>query len=278
MLFLKHEEIYLMQKSPWQHILLLAAPGCHAQSTGYSIAVYFEGQQITDSVFLLKYHGNQTGRIGARWMKNGKALFRDTTLLTPGMYAVELKGKGNIAFLISEGAPQQFTLSANPAKLPAMLRFDRSPENQAFADYQRFIDKTHKDQSALEKRSQQNSGNMDTAKVLNAAYKKLEAERDGKIAAINKQFPGSMLAVFVNAVHEGAIPEPDIPLTLANRDMLIRDYYMSYSKRHYFDLVDFTDPRITATPLLEDKLDYYFKHAVHPHPDSVNDLYRADSR
>ncbi|HNZ70147.1 MAG: thioredoxin-like domain-containing protein [Prolixibacteraceae bacterium] len=250
-------------------VILLAGGNCRAQREGYSVVVYFEGHQITDSLFLLKYRGSHAYRISGQLMKNGKGLFRGEKLLTPGMYAVELKEKGNIAFLISEGASQHFTLSANPARLPLMLRFDRSPENQAFADYQRFMEKTRKDQEALEKRLQNSKNDMDTAKVLNAAYKKLEQERDNKVAAINRQFPGSMLALFVNAVHEGAIPAPDFPMTLANRDNLIRDYYANYTKRHYFDLVDFSDPRITATPLLEQKIDFYFKHAVHPHPDSV---------
>jgi len=202
-------------------------------------------------------------------MKNGKALFKGSPLLAPGMYTVELKGKGDIAFLISEGASQQFSLSANPAKLPALLRFDRSPENQAFADYQRFIDKTQKDQASLEKRRQRNQGNKDTAQVLNAAYKKLESERDSKVAAINRQFPGSMLAVFVNAIHDAAIPEPGIPLTLVNREELLRDYYTNYTTRHFFDNIDFSDPRIAATPFLEQKLDYYFKYMVNPNSDSV---------
>ncbi len=240
-----------------------------ATPSGYSIAVYFEGVEITDSLFLVKYRGNRTARIGSQLMKGSKALFRGDQPLAPGMYAIELKDKGNIAFLISEGARQYFSLSANPARLPLMLRFEGSPENQAFADYQRFIEKTHKDQEALEQRLRKNSSNPDSANAIGAAYKKLEEERQHKVESIEKAFPGAMVNLFTMAIHEAPIPEPDFPDSIPHRNMLISDYYTNYTKRHFFDNLSFADPRITATPLFEQKLDYYFKRLVHPHPDSV---------
>ncbi len=243
--------------------------GKTATPSGYSIAVYFEGVTVTDSLFLLKYQGSHSTRIQGTLMKESRALFRGATPLTPGMYAVELQNLGNIAFLISAGAPQQFTLSAQPARLPAMLRFDGSPENQAFADYQRFIQKTQQDQQALEQRLRKSQNNADSATAIGQAYKKLEEERHRKVISIQKDFPGSMVAMFTLAVHEAPIPDPAIPDTIPGYQELIMDYYTHYTRRHFFDVISFSDPRITHTPLLEQKLDYYFKRLVSPHPDSV---------
>jgi hypothetical protein len=42
-----------------------------------------------------------------------------------------------------------------------------------------------------------------------------------------------------------------------------------YFKAHYWDSIDFTDERLTRTPVFEPRLDKYFKDLVPPLPDSV---------
>ena len=138
-------------------IILLAISACQTQPAGYSIAVNLEEAGSADSVYLYRYGGTALTRLEAATLKRGEARFTGTGLLDQGMYAIGVKPESSISFLISEGASQHFSMSADPGKLPVSYQFNGSPENSAFAGYQQFMDSSFRFQTALNQRLQRNS-------------------------------------------------------------------------------------------------------------------------
>lgn len=250
-------------------IILLAISACQTQPAGYSIAVNLEEAGSADSVYLYRYGGTALTRLEAAPLKRGEARFTGTGLLDQGMYAIGVNPESSISFLMSEGASQHFSMSADPGELPVSYHFSGSPENSAFAGYQQFMDSSFRIQTALNQRLQRNSNREDSTRLLWAAVRELETAREKRLAAVNRDFPGSMIALYAQAIREVPVPEPPIPLSAGNRDHLMQEHVFRHMTRHFFDGFPFSDPRITATPLLEKKLSFYFRQLVHPHPDSV---------
>ncbi len=72
-----------------------------------------------------------------------------------------------------------------------------------------------------------------------------------------------MLALFIQTMKEPEMPQPTRPVS----DMI--EYKYGYLANHYFDNINFSDKRLLNTPLLEQKMGFYFKQMVPPLPDSI---------
>lgn len=83
--------------------------------------------------------------------------------------------------------------------------------------------------------------------------------------------PEALEALSKQISQEPEIPEPNIPLFVTNRDQAIREYQQKYAGDHFFDQVDFADPRLTRIPAYGEKLRHYFVRFVIPHPDSLTE-------
>ena len=62
-----------------------------------------------------------------------------------------------------------------------------------------------------------------------------------------------MLALFIQTMKEPEMPQPTRPVS----DMI--EYKYGYLANHYFDNINFSDKRLLNTPLLEQKMGFYFK-------------------
>ncbi len=91
--------------------------------------------------------------------------------------------------------------------------------------------------------------------------KKLQEYRSNVIS----QHPASLLASLFRAMKEPEIP----PMPKKADGTLDSTYPYRYYKGHYWDDIDLSDGRLVRTPILEARLDRYFKQLVAPVPDSV---------
>jgi len=208
---------------------------CQNANLAYSINLELQKSVSGEKIYLQRYSGKSLISIDSIKLSSFKNAFRKENALESGMYAISLKQKPVVNFFISKANQQQFTISLDINNPAQTISFTGSPENQAFIDYLRFLG------------SKQHS----------------QAEINIKGEQLQKQFPGSMLALFIRTMKEPNVPEPTKPVS----DLI--EYKYSYLANHYFDNIDFSDKRLLNTPLLEQKLGLYFKQMVVPQPDSI---------
>ena len=217
-------------------LLITLLPSCKAISSyAHSIAFDLKNVETGDKLYLQAYHGKTLTNIDSLSFSNKKQAFQGNVPLESGMYALSLNKTLLANFFISNKNGQDFTISLDVQNPAQTLTFTGSPENQAFVDYLRFL----------------------------GTRQHTQEEINTKGELLQKQFPGSMLALFIQTMKEPEVPEPAKPVS----DPI--EYKYGYLANHYFDNINFSDKRLLNTPLLEQKLGFYFKQMVPPQPDSI---------
>jgi len=203
-----------------------------------SITVKIEHGKKGELLSLQQYNCRVLSTIDSLTIDTGKELmFHRDKSLPSGMYALSLNKTLLANFFISDKSKQRFTISLDALNPAQTLTFTGSPENQAFVGYLRFLGTRQ--------------------------HTLAEINQEGE--HMQKKYPGSMLALFIQTMKEPEIPEPVIPVS----DPIECKY--GYLVNHFFDNVNFSDKRLLNTPLLEQKLGFYFKQMVPPLPDSITE-------
>jgi thiol-disulfide isomerase/thioredoxin len=211
---------------------------CQNKNNSYSIDIELKNITHGETLFLQKYVGKTLVTVDSNATSStGKIFFKGKTYHKPGMYSININQKLLANFFISNTNDQHFSISLDAMNPAQTLAFTGSTENQAFIDYLRFLGSKQQSQSEI----------------------KLKGEQ------LQKQFPGSMLALFIHTLREPEIPEPAFPVDD------IQEYSYRYMANHFFDNIDFADKRLLNTPLLEQKLGSYFRQMVVPQPDSISE-------
>lgn len=211
---------------------------CQTKSNSYAISVNIQNGEVGETILLQKYQGKTLLIVDSVSSGiDGSNAFTGKWSLEPGMYAISFGQKTVANFFISNEKSQNFTISLDLKNSAQTLTFTGSPENQAFIEYLRFLN------------TRQQMG------------ERPEAVTKQKGEALEKQFHGSMLALFIRSLREPQIPAPSKPF--ADK----REYY--YLTNHFFDNIDFADKRLLNTPILEQKMGFYFRQMAPPLVDSI---------
>lgn len=235
---------------------------------GYNIQVTING--LGDSTIYLAYHmgDKQYLKDTVRLDKNGRSVFKGITTLPEGIYMIVMPGKKYFEILISSA--QYFSVTCTYPDYFKTLKFTGSAENTAFVDYQRKWVSLQDVSGRIYERIQKNRPNNDSLKILNQLLNSQEAKMKAYLNSVIDSNKGSLLAMLVKAIKPVDMPEFQLPPNTPNPDSVryLRSYL--YNKDHFFDNVDLTDERILRTPILQSKLDTFFKNVVIQFADSIN--------
>jgi peroxiredoxin len=248
---------------------LIFFSGCKSQASGYSIRVNLKGCAPGDSLFLGRFENSRQVKLQTASVASGKSVLTGNRPLRPGMYAAGISGKDKFDFLISDTLNQHFNISVEKGNIPSTLTFENSPENVAFTEYQRFLDECNRQQKALQLQMRHNNWSPDSVNKINSAFMKLNKGIENRAETLQKEFPGSMLALYIGLIREPQVPEPVIPGTVTDHQQFMQEYYFNYLSGHFFDNFNFSDPRIISIPVFEEKTGFYFRQLVPPLPDSA---------
>jgi thiol-disulfide isomerase/thioredoxin len=233
------------------------------KSQKFSIAITLDGVQAGDTALLKAYRPKQETIDTCVVGEGGLLSFRSDTLLPAGMYCVDIDNR-TLDFFISEGAPQSFGVQYNFNEGLASAQFTGSPENQALAEYVRFMMGQQMRRQQLQQRMQGSGGQADSLALLNAQIETLLQEVKDKWTEMETAHAGKMIALFISSIRE---PEPE-PFTVtdssANIDALRRDYYYTFFKDHFFDNYQFSSPYLLQMPFYSQALSTYFTRLLKP--------------
>jgi len=190
----------------------------------------------------------------------GNFQFSGDKELDGGVYFIISADKKKLfEFIIDK--EQKFSMIADTIDYIKTMKVVGSQENSLFYDFQRYAMKAHEKLDSLAK-LMKNGPDKGGAKrqldTLNAHGKKYRNEFVAKHADM-------FMAKVLNAVEEPVVPPaPTLPNGRPDSTFAFK-----YYKAHFFDNIDFSDPRLIHTPVLFPKIKEYLTRLTIPDPDSV---------
>ncbi|MDR2382383.1 MAG: DUF5106 domain-containing protein [Prevotellaceae bacterium] len=224
---------------------------------GYTIRFTIKGEKNKEALLVMHYGTNKYSIDTAQIDKKGNAVFTGDKPLVPGMYLIAIDRNQKLDFLISDTVNQNFTIKTTKDKYLENLSFKNSPENEAFADYSRFLLNKQKKESELSQKQSSES--------IDAEIKSLEKQTEEKIAEIKAKFPGSLLESVAMAMNPLHPDKNEIPKSSDSAKRYLYEFY----KGHYWDHLTLKDKRMQNTPILIPAIDNYFKNTILQVPDTL---------
>ncbi|MDR1130513.1 MAG: redoxin domain-containing protein [Prevotellaceae bacterium] len=240
-------------------VSLIFVSTLHAQA--YTINLAVKGEKNKDALLVMHYGTGKYSIDTAAIDKNGKAVFTGDRPLVPGMYLIAIEGGQILDFLISDTVNQKFSISTTKGKYLETLSFKNSPENEAFADYSRFLIKRQKREAEIAGKT----SDKKPSESVDREIKLMAEQTNEKVAEIQAKFPGSLLesvAISMNPLQPDKDEVPESPDSA-------RRYLFEFYKNHYWDRLTLTDRRMQNTPILIPAIDNYFKNMILQIPDTI---------
>ncbi|MDR0559167.1 MAG: DUF5106 domain-containing protein [Prevotellaceae bacterium] len=244
-------------------IILSFTVSVFLNAQGYKINVKIKGEKDKNVLLVIHHGANKYSIDTAHLDKSGKAEFSKQKALVPGMYLLAIEGSHLFDFLISDTINQNFTISTTKDKYLESLSFDGSPENQAFAEFMRFIVNIQKKQKELSDKFK--SEDSTAINALSQQEESLNQQVEEKIKALREKFPGQLVVSVTEAMNHLQPKASDLPKDPTEKQR----YIYEFVKQHYWDKISLTDMRLENTPILIPAIDSYFSTIIVQTHDSV---------
>ena len=231
--------------------------------SGYSIHLHLK-PYTGGKVYLGYYYGKIKALADSALLNSSSdGLFEGKEKLPGGVYFIVSPGR-TILFEMLIDSQQRFSVAADTTNLPASVVFTGTPDNTVFLEYTRFTASKGMEITATQKELATAHGKADSAKIR----EKLKVENAGLQEYREKlmaKYPHSLLASLFRLLKEPVVPQA----AQQPGGKYDSSFAYHYYKSHYWDGIDFTDERLTRTPVFEPRLERYFRDLVPPQADSV---------
>ena len=214
-----------------------------------------------DTVYLANYFGDKMYYADTTIADaQGHFVFDAPPFEESGKYAVILPGPKMLEFL---GVPEEIEISTSMARPAEDATVIKSEENKLYYNYLRFI-QGKRMEAAPQEAILQDSTSTEAAReaameIMNAFGDEVAAEQKRVIS----EHGDKLFAKYLNMVVEPEIPE--VPEQIANpRDLQYRWY-----RDHYWDRVEFTDPRMVRDASFHSILNTYWTRVLPQIPDTL---------
>jgi peroxiredoxin len=250
-----------MKRTILSLLILLSSSLLLAQ--GYSINLTLKPYKNT-YVYLGYYYGSKKALADSVLLDaNSNGVFKGKQRLPGGIYFI-VSPRKEILFELLLDQQQQFSISADSAKIPAGVVFTGSADNTVFQKYTAFANRTGEEATRLNASITPDTKPKEaeaTKQRLKQLGDQLQVFRD----SIENKSPNSILTALFKAMKEPIVP----PASKHPGGVYDSNYAYQYYKSHFWDGVEWTDERLVRTPFFEPKLIRYYKELVAPHPDSL---------
>jgi len=232
---------------------------------GFTQELKFKVAGVPDTtVHLIKYVGTQRYYADTAEIRNGIVTF-DGSKQEQGILGVLFPGQNYFEFI---HAGEEIYMETKAPSFTLNMKVVKSQQNKVFMEYVKFL-----------------SSNTENAKKMSAEKEALAEEdaegrkaMDDKINSLSKKvkdYQKSLVeankGTFVsNLIYMSS--DVEIPDSPKNPDgtFVDKEFGYKYFRDHYWDHVDFNDDRLVNTPVLQNKLEYFYsQQMLLPHPDTV---------
>lgn len=240
---------------------ILALTGfSQAIGQGYNIKLDLQNFE-PDTVFLGYYFGgSQYIKDTAYAAEKGQFVFSGKEELDGGVYIVVLPPDNEFFQVMINKGEQNFSLKADYNDITRTLKIKGSPDNNLFYEYLNFIQEAGKKAEPLRAAISANEKGASKEKEALEDINKMVKAKQEEIILKN---PKSLTSILIGANMETPFPE----FTGTEDEIQLKQY--EFYKKHYFDHIDLSDPRIAQTPFLQDRIDYYLEKLTYQLPDSL---------
>ncbi len=197
-------------------------------------------------------------------MLTAQVFFAGKEKLPGGIYFI-VSPKKEILFELLIDKEQKFSISADTAGLPASVVFTGSPDNTAFQSYTKTMATDGKEMAGLQSSYAKAVNHEDSTAILDK-MKALNVQIRDYRTGLEKKYPESLLTMLLKALKEPIVP----PADQQPGGKYDTAYAFNYYRSHYWDEISWTDDRLVRTPILEAKLDRYYKEVVPQQTDTLN--------
>ncbi len=251
-----------MRKILLSLVTILGLLKASAQS-GYEIRLHLK-PYTGGKVYLGYYYGKIKALADSAMLNpNSDGVFSGKEKLPGGVYFVVSPGR-TILFELLIDSMQHFSVSVDTTSLPGSLVFTGSPDNTVFLAYTRFTASKGAEITATQKELAAARTGADSTRIKDK-LKQQNADLQHYREDLSAKYPHSLLAALFRLLKEPVVPTQKPPPGGKYDSNFTYHYY----KTHYWDGVDFTDERLTRTPIFEPRLERYFKDLVPPVADSI---------
>lgn len=228
-------------------------------------------ENVSDSSAYLAHYLD--GRIFAddtTKLVNGVGLFQKDTLLDQGIYVIYLPSQKYFDILI--GNDQRFSLQSDSNEFVNSLKISGSKESEAFADFQKFMKAKTENSKKLRENYKDKADDKKAMAEYKELFKKADLEVKAFIKSLNEKFPApSFVSAFANFTLSPEAPDfsKSIAADFPDRDKEIKLRNYLWTKDTYFSNLNPADDRYLRTPLLKNKLSFFFEKILIQQRDSI---------
>ena len=235
-----------------------------SQKKGFRIDFQIKGWE-NKQVYIEYHYGKKNVILDSVLLGNtGKAYVKGDSALTGGIYMIVLPQKAFIEFIV-DNRNQFFSLTTDTTDIINHLKFKNSDDNEAFLAYQKHAYANWARNTWYQKRLRANMNNVDSINKINDEIETFNNIQNAYRQKFIKQHKNTFLATIITALLEPTVPEP--PAGLSEQEK--RQWKYMYYKAHYWDNIDFSDPRLLRTTLIENKINSFFTRVVPNNIDSI---------
>ncbi|HLV42169.1 MAG TPA: thioredoxin-like domain-containing protein [Brumimicrobium sp.] len=216
------------------------------------------------TVHLVKYVGSKLYYADTAQLVNSKVTF-DGSKQEPGIMALLMPGQRYFEFIYNNEKVHIETKSPNYVE---HMVIKHSKENQIFLDYIQFMKVSRENANKL----QEEIGQLEESQTEEKSAISAQLSKVGKdvLAYQNKvvaENPNTLVSKVIRMSTDVQIPEAP---KNEEGDPINKNFAYEYFRDHYFENIDLTDDRLVNTPVLQNKLEYYYsKNMLVQHPDSI---------
>ena len=230
---------------------------------GYQI--HLDLKPLKDTKVYLGYYYGKIRALAdsANLDAKGTGAFTGKDRLPGGIYFVVSPAK-TILFEMLIDSQQHFSVSADTTAIPQSVHFTGTSDNTVFQAYTNYTNSKGKEISGLQKDFSAARTKADSGRIREN-IRKLNTEIQQYRENIVAKYPGSLLSVVFRMMKEPVIP----PASQHPGGKYDSMFAYRFFKDHYWDGIDFTDERLSRTPVFEPRLEKYYADLVPPVPDSI---------
>ncbi|MFN3782457.1 MAG: thioredoxin-like domain-containing protein [Spirosomataceae bacterium] len=253
-------------KNIFSFCLSILSFGAIAQVTATKkITIDLKGAPNGKYVQLAHYYGNnQYIKVDSSLVQENRIVFSSPEPFKGGVYLLVLSPNQYYDFVIS-GDEQDFSFTADTTDFVQSVKFTNSKENEVLFSYRKYIvSKSNEARSLSEQIARESDASK--KKALQQTLSTLQKNATEELNKITQTNPMLFSSKVIKANTDPKTPDKLPTLPNGRPDST---YLFNYYKNHFFDHIDFSDERFLRTPVLQSRIERYFKDLVYQVSDSI---------